>query len=163
MHSSAGLVPVTSFILYPQPTWILRGHTAPLSTRSLPSSWPGRTRSRRRLAAPRSSPGGCTTRWCRTRRSRPRTSASDRCSQLYSRGSIEFHGSFHIIENYFFNIKSYFKFNQLEKLEAAKAAWLVCLSLLSLTGSYSALLSLTQPYLALLSLTQPYLALTSST
>ena len=33
--------------------------------------------------------------------------------------------------------------NQLEKLEAAKAAWLVCLSLLSLTGSFLALLGLT--------------------
>ena len=30
--------------------------------------------------------------------------------------------------------------NQLEKLEAAKAAWLVCLSLLSLTGSFLVLL-----------------------
>ena len=36
--------------------------------------------------------------------------------------------------------------NQLEKLEAAKAAWwLVCLSLLGLTGPYSALLSLNYP------------------
>ena len=34
-------------------------------------------------------------------------------------------------------------FNQLEKLEAAKAAWLVSLSLLSLTGSFLALLGLT--------------------
>ena len=33
--------------------------------------------------------------------------------------------------------------NQLEKLEAAKAAWLVCLSLLSLTGT---VLGLTGPY-----------------
>ena len=33
--------------------------------------------------------------------------------------------------------------NQLEKLEAAKAASLVCLSLLSPTGPYWALLSLT--------------------
>ena len=33
--------------------------------------------------------------------------------------------------------------NQLEKLEAAKAAWLVFLSLLSLTGSYWVLLGLT--------------------
>ena len=33
--------------------------------------------------------------------------------------------------------------NQLEKLEAAKAAWLVCLSLLSLTWPYLALLSFT--------------------
>ena len=33
-------------------------------------------------------------------------------------------------------------FNQLEKLEAAKAAGLVCLSLLSLTGSFLALLGL---------------------
>ena len=40
--------------------------------------------------------------------------------------------------------------NQLEKLEAAKAAWLV---LLSLTGPYLALLGLTGPYL---SLTGPY-------
>ena len=35
---------------------------------------------------------------------------------------------------------------QLEKLEAAKAAWLVCLSLLSLTGPFLALLGLTEPY-----------------
>ena len=34
-------------------------------------------------------------------------------------------------------------FNQLEKLEAAKAAWLVYLSLLSITGSFLALLGLT--------------------
>ena len=33
--------------------------------------------------------------------------------------------------------------NQLEKLEAAKAAWLVCLSLLTLTGSFWVLLGLT--------------------
>ena len=33
--------------------------------------------------------------------------------------------------------------NQLEKLEAAKAAWLVYLSLLSITGSFLALLGLT--------------------
>ena len=51
--------------------------------------------------------------------------------------------------------------NQLEKLEAAKAAWLVCLSLLSLTGSlltgpYLALLGLTGPYWVLLCLTGPY-------
>ena len=46
--------------------------------------------------------------------------------------------------------------NQLEKLEAAKAAWLVCLSLLSLTGSFLVLLGpsgsiftdLTRPYFA---------------
>ena len=37
-------------------------------------------------------------------------------------------------------------FNQLEKLEAAKAAWLVCLSLLSLTGPYWALLGFSGPY-----------------
>ena len=43
--------------------------------------------------------------------------------------------------------------NQLEKLEAAKAAWLVYLSLLSLTGSFLALLGLTRPYWALLGLT----------
>ena len=57
--------------------------------------------------------------------------------------------------------------NQLEKLEAAKAAWKVCLCLLSLTGTiftdlpgpFSALLGLTQPYWALLSLTGPYSAL----
>ena len=49
--------------------------------------------------------------------------------------------------------------NQLEKLEAAKAAGLVCLSLLSLTGPYLALLSLTGPYWALLGLTGPYCAL----
>ena len=49
--------------------------------------------------------------------------------------------------------------NQLEKLEAAKAAWLVYLSLLSHTGPYLALLGLTGPYWALLGLTEPYLAL----
>ena len=77
--------------------------------------------------------------------------------------------------------------NQLEKLEAAKAAWLVWPSLLSLTGSflvllgpsgsflvllglsasfwvkfywpYRALLSFTGPYWALLGLTEHYLAL----
>ena len=51
--------------------------------------------------------------------------------------------------------------NQLEKLEAAKAAWLVCLSLLSLTGSFLVLLGpsglifsdLTRLSLALLGLT----------
>ena len=40
--------------------------------------------------------------------------------------------------------------NQLEKLEAAKAAWLVYLSLLSLNRPYLALLGLAGPYLALL-------------
>ena len=40
--------------------------------------------------------------------------------------------------------------NQLEKLEAAKAALLVCLRLLGLTGPYWALLGLTRPYWALL-------------
>ena len=61
--------------------------------------------------------------------------------------------------------------NQLEKLEAAKAAWLVCLSLLSLTGSFLVLLGLSEsfwvkfywPYQALLSFTGPYLALLSLT
>ena len=56
--------------------------------------------------------------------------------------------------------------NQLEKLEAARDARLVCLSLLSLTGSFLVLLSpsglffsdLTRPYLALLGLTSPYFA-----
>ena len=50
--------------------------------------------------------------------------------------------------------------DQLEKLEAAQAAWLVCLSLLSLTGSFLVLLGpsgsifdLTGPYFAKLSLT----------
>ena len=47
--------------------------------------------------------------------------------------------------------------NQLEKLEAAKAAWLVCLSILSLTGSF--LLLLGQFLLTLLGLTGPYWAL----
>ena len=46
-----------------------------------------------------------------------------------------------------------FKLNQLEKLEAAKAAGLVCLSLLGLTGRHWALLGLTGPYWALLGLT----------
>ena len=59
--------------------------------------------------------------------------------------------------------------NQLEKLEAAKAAWLVCLSLLSftesdwvwlgLTGSDWVLLGLTGPYWALLGFTGSYWAL----
>ena len=53
--------------------------------------------------------------------------------------------------------------NQLEKLEAAKAAWLVCLSLLSLTESFLILLGPSGPYLALLSLTGPYSALLSLT
>ena len=44
--------------------------------------------------------------------------------------------------------KCSYRFNQLEKLEAAKAAWLVCLCLHSLTGSYWALLGLTGPYWA---------------
>ena len=68
----------------------------------------------------------------------------------------------------------HFAVNQLEKLEAAKAAWKVCLCLLSLTGTflltfpglsqpYWALLSLTGPYSALLRLTQPYLSLLSLT
>ena len=61
--------------------------------------------------------------------------------------------------------------NQLEKLEAAKAACLVWLSLLSLTGSFLVFLGpsgsiftdLTRPYLALLGLTYPYWALLSFT
>ena len=48
--------------------------------------------------------------------------------------------------------------NQLEKLEAEKATWLV-LALLGLTRPYRTLLSLTWPYLALLGLTGPYWAL----
>ena len=43
--------------------------------------------------------------------------------------------------------------NQLEKLEAAKAAWLVCLSLLSVTGSLLVLLGPYWAYFDLLSLT----------
>ena len=43
--------------------------------------------------------------------------------------------------------------NQLEKLEAAKAAWLVYLSLLSLTGPHWALTGLTGPYWSLHGLT----------
>ena len=46
-----------------------------------------------------------------------------------------------------------FVINQLEKLEAAKAAWLVCLSLLSLTGHSWSFWVLTGPYLAILGLT----------
>ena len=49
--------------------------------------------------------------------------------------------------------------NQLEKLEAARGAWLVSLSLLSLIWPHLALLSFTKPYWASLSLTGPYLAL----
>ena len=52
-----------------------------------------------------------------------------------------------------FRSRNIYSGNQLEKLEAAKAAGLVCLSLLSLTGPYWALVSLTGPYWALLSLT----------
>ena len=48
--------------------------------------------------------------------------------------------------------------NQLEKLEAAKAALLVCLRLLGLTGPYWALLGLTGPYWALLGLNGPNFA-----
>ena len=52
-----------------------------------------------------------------------------------------------------------YSFNQLEKLEAAKAS-LSCLpSLPLLTGLYWILLGLTVPYWALLGLTGPYLAL----
>ena len=43
----------------------------------------------------------------------------------------------------FYKIDEEMTENQLEKLEAAKAAWLVYLSLLSLTGSFLALLGLT--------------------
>ena len=57
-----------------------------------------------------------------------------------------------------------FKLNQLEKLEAAKAARLVCLSFLSLTGSLLLLLGpsgsiftdITGPYWALLGFTGLY-------
>ena len=52
--------------------------------------------------------------------------------------------------------------NQLEKLKAAKATWLVYLSLLSLVGPYLSLLGLTGqsgPYWALLGLTKNYWAL----
>ena len=55
--------------------------------------------------------------------------------------------------------------NQLEKLEAARSAflllpfWLPFLALLGLTGLYFALLGLTGPYMALLGLTWPYWAL----
>ena len=51
-------------------------------------------------------------------------------------------------------------FNQLEKLEAAKAAWPVYLCLLGLTWPYWALLGLTGPYWAL---TGPYRALLNLT
>ena len=60
----------------------------------------------------------------------------------------------HLYQNDFFG------FNQLEKLEAAKAAWVVCLSLywalLGSSWSFLALVGLTLPYF---SLTWPYLAL----
>ena len=51
--------------------------------------------------------------------------------------------------------------NQLEKLEAARSAylWLPLVTLLGITGPYSALLGLTRPYSALLGLTRPYSAL----
>ena len=53
------------------------------------------------------------------------------------------------------------RINQLEKLEAARSAylWLPLVTLLGVTGRYLALLGLTWPYLALLSLTGPYLVL----
>ena len=62
------------------------------------------------------------------------------------------------------NLKLIEIFNELEKLEAAKAAWLVCFNLLSLTASFLVLLVPSGliffwPYWALLSLTGPYLAL----
>ena len=62
-------------------------------------------------------------------------------------------------------------FGQLEKLEAAKAAYSVCLCLLGFSGfwvlpgllgpsvSFYVLLDLTRPYWALLTLTKPYWAL----
>ena len=51
--------------------------------------------------------------------------------------------------------------NQLEKLEAARSAylWLPYWAFLGLTQLYSALIGLTGPYLALLGLTGPYWAL----
>ena len=49
--------------------------------------------------------------------------------------------------------------NQLEKLEAAKAAWVVCFSLLGFTGPYLVLLGFTGLYWDLLGLTGPYWAL----
>ena len=76
----------------------------------------------------------------------------------------------HFNHNFIF-IFFFFLKNQLEKLEAAKAAWLVCLSYLALLGSFcffwvlldqflltllGFLLSLTEPYWALLGLTGPY-------
>ena len=50
--------------------------------------------------------------------------------------------------------------NQLEKLEAARSAylWLPYLALLGVTRPYYGLLGLTQPYSALLGLTWPYSA-----
>ena len=49
------------------------------------------------------------------------------------------------------------KYNQLEKLEAARSAylWLPLVTLLGITRPYSALLCLTRPYSALLCLTRP--------
>ena len=60
-----------------------------------------------------------------------------------------------IERNWWKNIFFSFENNQLEKLEAAKAAVLVWISLLSLTGSFLVLLGLdlTWPYWALLSFT----------
>ena len=50
--------------------------------------------------------------------------------------------------------------NQLEKLEAARSAylWLPLVTLLGVDRPYSALLGLTRPYWALLGLTGPYWA-----
>ena len=54
-----------------------------------------------------------------------------------------------------------FMVNQLEKLEAARSAylWLPLVTLLGLTMSYWALLDFTRPYWASLCLTRPYLDL----
>ena len=97
-----------------------------------------------------------------------------------------------ICRKYLFELHIYYYLcNQLEKLEAAKAAWLVWPSLLSITGSflvllgpsgsflvllglsgsfwvkfywpYRALLSFTGSYWALMGLTEPYWALLSLT
>ena len=63
------------------------------------------------------------------------------------------------------SIGSYVSTNELEKLEAARSAyfWLPLVTLLGITGPYSALLCLTLPYSALLGLTRPYLALLGHT
>ena len=54
------------------------------------------------------------------------------------------------------NIFVHLHFNQLEKLECAKAAWPVCLCLLATSGSFCVLLDSFRPYWSVLVFTGPY-------